>query len=293
MLTLQTINQETAKVFKDYTQGDTKSLASITSSLEKTSNPMDLMIKKEFEFTWNKLFSDYVIVEGKSLKFPVTVEQFPSLWLMSWSDCFDKKFKNFQTPLRQFDLNEIIDEKNKLIAAISPQINENQFETMGDKILDSIPYDKKDTKRYKISLKNMVFNLAKIDFFQHKGSTIESDISTVLKSFYSSFDNSENISFKTSLYQFGKNLNIEQIKKDKINYFEPKNKEEALFFSHLSQNKSAFSEAFNNSFGISDEKHQLDMEDLFYKMIVENSYNQLSEKLPLKTETKKQKLKKI
>ena len=293
MLTLQNIDQETVKIFKDYAQGNTQSLSIITCSLEKPKNPMDVMIKKEFEFSWNKLFSDYIIVGGNNLNYPSSVEQYPSLWMMAWSDYFDKKFKSFKTPLRQFDLNQIMDEKNRLISSFSPQMNENQFETIANKILENIPYDKKDTKKYQISLKNMVFNLAKIDFFNHKESTIEQDISNVLKSFYSSFDHSDNIVFKTSLYQFGKNFNIEQIKKDKIDYFEPKNKEEALFFSHLSKNKTAFSKAFNSSFGISDDKYQLDMEDLFYKMIVENNYNELSEKLPLKTEIKKTKVKKI
>ena len=290
IIELNNLNSVTTKSFNEFIFGEPKSLNNIIDFLQKPSNSLESMLKEEFQYKFNSLFVKELL-EGTKIYFPENIRKFPSIFILKWNEYFEDKYKDFKQPVRNFSFDEIKKEKEKLLYLIGSGVTKNNIETLQEKILDNFPYDDKSNLRYKTSLKNIVFLLAKLDLLKNY-SNVEEDLNTLIKSYYSSFDHNNKESNVFKIY-FNSKTDMDKISQEKINFFKPKNSNESNFLQQIFKNKDAFKKAFSNVAGFSDEKEKLRMEDLFLIMMITHNHSTLETNLPFKYNQVKIKTKKI
>ena len=262
----------------------------------KKKNPLNQALIQEFNIYWNQEFARNILNKDIALEFPCEVEKYFSIWLLEWNKYFDEKYEQFKTPLRKMSFNDIMIEKNKLNSFFNniESLNVKHIEGIAYKLLESLPYNKNNKNRYKIAFKNMIFHLALLEASQLINEETTESLNVIIKSYYSSFDYSKldkdskygNI-FTTSFY--GKNTNLKNIVSEKIDFFSPKNKDEAQILVYLAKDKQEFSNAFNEVAGMSSQNFS--MQELYYNMIVTQSYYNLSEKIVIKNTITNKKIK--
>lgn len=262
-ITISNIKTLCEQTFEDVTFDKVDNLLKIKQFFAEDKSSLSTMLREEFTFYWNDIFSKKLLHHNFVLDFPDFIKPSLSVFLLNWKEYMEEKYNhNDFSPnytMREVQLQDLQDEVDKVKALFKisrVNIFKENFSSIEQGInLHTPSYyieedkDEHDTT-FKDALISGVFYLAKVQFSSHK-TLKEDDLENFFKCYYSSFYKDKTVGrdviFSNTL---PKNADLTKIMHKKLDFLQPKKVEEQTFFYNLNVDSQVFAQALHNIIGI-------------------------------------------